>query len=278
MKKIDTLVLSGGSVKGILFLGSLHFLSEVLDMSGVKTYIGTSIGAIICYFLLIGYLPLEIQTSISTREFVNEIDFFNVIKILHGDSVTSYDKIDQYIMEMTMKKIGYMPTMEDLYNSFGKKLVCTTYNLSLQKSENISYHNYPNIPVNAALRMSSNLPIIFPQFDYMGNAYIDGGITNNFPLDVVQNPREITLGLLIMDNEKHVNVEKNLLSFIYHLLFIPSHENTRTKIHSGRKNCFVYKLDYKMNFFNLKPSPLEKQNIFINGYILTKELYEKKNK
>lgn len=276
MKKIDTLVLSGGSVKGILFLGSLHFLSEVMNLCDIKTYIGTSIGAIIGYFLLIGYTPLEIQTSISTREFVDEIDFFNIIKILHGDSMTNYDKIDQYITEMTMKKIGYVPTMENLYNNFGKILICTTYNLTIKKSENISYQNYPTIPVTTALRMSSNLPIIFPHFEYMGNIYIDGGITNNFPLDVIQETNNNIIGLLIINDEKSINIEGNLLKFIYDLLFIPSYENTQNKIHKSRKNCSIYKLDCKINFFNMKPTPLEKQNIFINGYILTKEIYEKK--
>jgi len=151
--------------------------------------------------------------------------------------------------------------------------------LTTKKSENISYYNYPSIPVNTALRMYSNLPIIFPNFNYLGNTYIDGGITNNFPLDLIQETNKHIVGLLIVNNdtEKSNGTEGNLLKFLYHLLFIPSHENTQNKILKNQKNCVIYKLDCKINFFNMKPTPLEKQNIFINGYMLTKEIYEKKN-
>ena len=43
----DTLVLSGGSTKGIIILGALQYLADNFYLSEVKNFIGTSSGAII---------------------------------------------------------------------------------------------------------------------------------------------------------------------------------------------------------------------------------------
>lgn len=49
----DTIVLSGGGIKGIGQLGALHYCREkgYLDMLRVNTLAGTSIGSIICLLL-----------------------------------------------------------------------------------------------------------------------------------------------------------------------------------------------------------------------------------
>ena len=55
----DTIVLSGGSIKGIVTLGALQYAKENYLLENIKTYIGTSSGAIISYLLAIGYNPIE---------------------------------------------------------------------------------------------------------------------------------------------------------------------------------------------------------------------------
>lgn len=60
MNDFDTLVISGGSVNGISALGALQYLRDNEYLNNIKTYIGTSSGAFICYLLAIGYTPVEI--------------------------------------------------------------------------------------------------------------------------------------------------------------------------------------------------------------------------
>ena len=48
----DTLVLSGGSSKGIIILGCIQYLVDNYLLKGIETYIGTSVGSIICFLLL----------------------------------------------------------------------------------------------------------------------------------------------------------------------------------------------------------------------------------
>ena len=56
----DTLVLSGSSIKGITFLGALQYLYDNSLLKNVKTFVGTSSGAMISFLLIIGYTPVEI--------------------------------------------------------------------------------------------------------------------------------------------------------------------------------------------------------------------------
>jgi hypothetical protein len=55
----NAIVLSGGGIKGFGTLGGIQYLLDNNLLSDLKYYSGTSIGSIICYFLAIGYTPIE---------------------------------------------------------------------------------------------------------------------------------------------------------------------------------------------------------------------------
>ena len=62
-KEIDTICFSGGGTKGLVFVGAIKALVEknVIDLSKINKYIGTSAGSIIALLLLIGYTPAELE-------------------------------------------------------------------------------------------------------------------------------------------------------------------------------------------------------------------------
>ena len=68
---IDTLVFSGGGIKGIGFVGCLNCLIEkgLYEQKNIKKLIGTSAGSIIATFLAVGYTIKEIN------ELAKEINF-----------------------------------------------------------------------------------------------------------------------------------------------------------------------------------------------------------
>ena len=76
----DTLVLSGGGVNGILELGALQYCNDKNLLSSIKTYVGTSIGSIICYLLIIGYTPVEIIVYLCTHNKLleEEVSYFRI--------------------------------------------------------------------------------------------------------------------------------------------------------------------------------------------------------
>ena len=49
----NAIVLCGGGIKGISILGGIQYMIDQKLFTEVKYYSGTSIGAVICYFLAI---------------------------------------------------------------------------------------------------------------------------------------------------------------------------------------------------------------------------------
>tara|TARA_B100000900_G_C20423811_1_gene652051 strand:- start:244 stop:927 length:684 start_codon:yes stop_codon:yes gene_type:complete len=70
----------------------------------------------------------------------------------------------------------------DLYKKTNIKFIVKVYNLSLHKSEYLSYKNNPNMSVIDAIQISTCIPIIFKPIKYNNYYYVDGGISNNIPL------------------------------------------------------------------------------------------------
>jgi predicted acylesterase/phospholipase RssA len=83
-KAIDTLVFSGGSIKGIAQLGALQCLLEndIIDIDKIKHIAGTSAGAMIGLLLCIGYKPEEVFRFMKLVKLENtrKIDMTNLIK------------------------------------------------------------------------------------------------------------------------------------------------------------------------------------------------------
>lgn len=271
----DTLVLSGGSAKGIMTLGSLQYIVDNYLFDTIHTYIGTSSGSIICFLLSIGYSPIEIMVYICTHHILEKIQHFNVVGMINGSGAASFSYIQEELEKMTIAKIGYLPTMKDIYVKFNKKLIFATYNLSYNKIEHLSYETYPDLPCITAIRMSSNLPLIFEKFLYNGCYYIDGGLADNFPIDLSDEQSQKILGILLdnkSDNYNNIN-DMDIIEYIYHLFNIPSAQNVELKIDKvSSKNYKIIRLSYnKIKIFNFNIDSKTKLDMFSIGYNSSKE-------
>ena len=58
----NTIVFSGGSLKGVAFLGSLQYLidNSFVERDKLINLVGVSIGSILAYLYCIGYEPIDI--------------------------------------------------------------------------------------------------------------------------------------------------------------------------------------------------------------------------
>jgi peptidase E len=105
----DTLVIAGGSTKGILALGALQYAIDNYMLSKIKTYIGTSAGAMICYLLAIGYTPIEIIVYICSHQLMEKLVHFNIVAMINNQGASSYNAIHEIFEKMTINKIGAPP-------------------------------------------------------------------------------------------------------------------------------------------------------------------------
>jgi predicted acylesterase/phospholipase RssA len=281
-KDYDTLVLCGGGVNGYGLLGSLQYLKDHKRLDSINTYVGTSIGAIISYLLCIGCTPMDIVVYLTSKNVMKSLAQINVISMIQGGGSLDYNVLQNHIEKVTIDKIGQFLTLKGLRDKLGKTLIVCTYNLTKDTTEYIGPDNYPDMPCLVAVRMSSNVPLLFEDFKYLGDYYIDGGIVDNFPIDIpcISDKNKIGIVIEIKSKEyKKPSLDTNILDYIFHILLIPINKVQTNKIKSTiEKNEDLIVLidldDKKYNGFNFSLSSRDTLELFSIGYSNTKKIFE----
>jgi NTE family protein len=193
-KKADTLVLSGGSVKGFATLGALEYLEEINILKKIRNFYGTSIGSVISYLIIIGVKPVDIVHHLHVENFQ-----LNMMPKQDKGSLyfVDFDEINGVIEVLTQSKTNRLFSMQELFDTFGKELYCITYNYSLNELVILHRSTHPDLPCLDALRMSCAIPLIFPSVYCNEDIYIDGGLLNNFPINRQMLKELFLLSLLI---------------------------------------------------------------------------------
>lgn len=277
MSSFNTLVLCGGGIKGLITLGALQYTIDQFLLQNVDKYIGTSIGAIICYLIAIGYTPIEIVVQLCTVK-MDSFKFFDVLSLTQGKGAMSFNSIQEHLQRLTIEKIGKVITLGELKNKYNKTLICATYNLTDSKVEYLGPDNYPDMPCLIALKMSSNLPLIFEKFKYMGKYYIDGGIVENFPIQIADREEDKNIfGIVTFSQRKCLS--SNIFEYAYDLLYIPTDELSRNKLSKVSSKCKILKITTKTDLkpFELNISSTDKLNLFSRGYNKAKKFFNPDN-
>ena len=268
-EKYDTLVLSGGGVKGFCILGGVQAATDQGLLQNVTTYVGTSVGAIVSYLLAIGYTPIEIVVALSVNKWLEKMQSFNLVAMINSNGATSFNNIHEALEKLTLSKIGKFLTLGKLKEQYGKTLICTTYNMTSCIAEYLGPETHPDLPCLTALRMSSNIPLIFDRFRYMDNYYIDGGVVDNFPITKGVEIGDKVLGIYleIQENSMRDEPEDGLVTYFLRLLYIPMIHQSKTKINSVKGKCLAIPIVGAMRNiieFNLKSKV--KLQMFSEGY------------
>lgn len=237
----DTLVLPGGGIKGFSLLGAVQSALDMGYLKNIKIYIGTSVGSIICYLLAIGYTPIEIIVVLYTTKWLENMQYFNLVDMINGNGATTFTKLSEFLEKLTINKIGRFLTLGKLKELFGKTLICVSYNITTCVTEYIGPENYPDLPCITALRMSCNIPLIFERFKYMDNYYIDGGITDNFPILKAEELGNhiFAIHLQIEENTLKDEPEEGTISYFIKLLQIPMIQLTKHNIALSTNKSFI---------------------------------------
>lgn len=268
----DTLLLGGGSIKGLMIIGAVQCAYDNYLLKDLKNFVGTSAGSIFCYLLAIGYTPIEIMVYICTNQLMEKMQHFNLVAMIEGRGASSFNDIQEQLEKMSIAKIGYLPTLNDLKDKYDKTLVCVTHNLTESRTEYLSWETHPHLPCITAIRMSSNLPLIFETFKYGNNFYVDGGLSDNFAIDTAEKLGNKILAITLEPNENNFsnNPDINTLEFFYKLIFIPIQQSIMWKIQNATKKCNIIRIGGSKNndikFFQFDISSKTKLEMFCFGY------------
>ncbi len=194
------LILAGGGAKGFAHIGVLKVLEQ--ENIPIDYIVGTSMGSIIGAFYAVGFSPDSIE-AISRRQ-----DWqFMLSDNIKREYLSFFDKseIDRYVVSFPLfeeEKLFFVPggivqgqnsiamftrLMRDYHNttrfdSLPIPFACVDSDLETG-DEYILDHGYLPEAVSASMA----IPTIFAPLHIDGKILVDGGITNNFPVDVARS-------------------------------------------------------------------------------------------
>jgi len=267
---ITNLVIAGGSLKGIAMLGSISCLLEnkhiILDE--IKTIVGTSVGSLLGFLLVIGYTIEEIL------QLIMETDFVSLKKLSLLNLFTCYGLDDgsrifyKIISIMEYKNIDSNITFEELYKITNKKLtiVCTCLNEC--KPYYFNYISFPEVKVIDALLASMSIPFLLSHVKINNKIFVDGCILENFPLSQCLGEEENTIGIKTsgIDISEFININ-NFNKYIKTIISCVSYkiENDYMKDKQGFKNIITLTIDND-NSTNICMSKDDRKLLYENGY------------
>lgn len=260
-ERINKLVFSGGSTKGISYIGIIKGLEEKNLFKDIKTFAGTSIGAIFSFLLTIGYDYYSLNSTIKS------IDIENLCKINKMSSYGFDDGVNLVSMIkelMDKKNIKHDITFKELFKLTNKRLIITVTNLTLKKAEYLDYKRTPDMNVLIGLRMSFSVPIVFKPIIYNGCYYVDGGLVDNLPVGIFKNKDKCLC--VYIDSEFVINSTVNYLMSLFD--FIGSTKNIKEM---KLKNIIT--LNITMSCTNFKFNIDEINKLVDYGYSMFNEWY-----
>ncbi len=280
------LVLSAGAAKGIIQLGALQCLYSKNHLNNLDTFCGTSAGSIICFFLVLNYTPVEILSILCTSNFMKTfVDKRpNIFGLVSTFGMYSFDEFFSEVEKATIKKIGFVPTMKELFDLTNKHLICVTFNITKNKTEYIDYISHPNISCLEPLKMSSNIPLAFEKYVYDKCFYIDGAVTDKFPIKYTNEMllqkneyfRIIALGLQ-GNRIDHQPDETNFFKYIQMIVTIPTKISKNKAAYTSEHVDLILICDEDdENTINLRISLPKMFELFSKGYSVIKNIIKNK--
>lgn len=211
----DTLCLSSGGMNGISFIGVLDYLIEekIIDLNNIKNFVGTSIGSMILYLIIIGYTIKEINNIIIKLNFSNLQTETNIEHLLKDFGINNGSKVLCVLKFFLNKKLNIDDmTFNELYIKYKKNFIVIATNFSKGVESKFDYKNTPDMSIITAVRISSSIPIIFTPVLYNNEYYVDGALTNMFPLDHCNQETTIGINISYCDYYKINNILDILLN------------------------------------------------------------------
>ena len=201
-------VLSGGGAKGTAHIGAL----KVIEKAGIPIdyVVGTSMGAIVGGLYAIGYTPEQLDSMVNTQNWKFVLsDAPNPKDVLLDDRLRS----ERYVLSIpfTLKSAdisdagiikgkniaqlfsvlteGYQDSVN--FSRLPIPFACVSENL-VDGSEVVFHRGV----LATAMRSSMSIPGVFAPVNLNGRVLVDGGMVNNYPVDVaLQMGADIIIGV-----------------------------------------------------------------------------------
>jgi NTE family protein len=270
----DTLCLAGCGPSGFTYISVLKKLYEknIFIPDKIKKFVGTSIGSILCFFLIIDYKLNELLEFIKNFNFSYLEQEVDCEKFLNNYGLNDGKKFIILLKTFILKKYNKNDiTFKELFENTGKELFIIATNYTNCKEELFNHINTPDLNITDAIRMSISLPIFFTPVNYKEELLIDGGFTNNLGLNYCDPDTTLTLCCYKEKNKK----PHNIMDYIYGLksvisrIIIEKHMNSQYK-----KNL----ININSIHFTFSPNKKDIEKLISDGYEIADTFIKNKPK
>ena len=182
---IEHLVLSGGGLLGISYIGLITYFEEHKHILNLKTITGCSAGALFGSLLSIGYSASELNIIVKAMVFKDYIKI-NIDSLLNFTNTKGFETgnhLNLFIRNCIKDKTGNENiTFSQIYEKYNIKLQIGVTNLTENKFELFNKDTHPELSIHRAISASIAIPFIFEPIIIDDNIYCDGGLVNNLPI------------------------------------------------------------------------------------------------
>lgn len=264
-RPFDTLVLSGGGIKGIAMLGAMEYMFTHNIAREVNHFIGTSVGALVATIMAMGANPREVfERHVLPFKYSPDVD---ITRLERNFGLDSGKNLEKFIDEIVPDNLTFL----DLYETYNRSLTICATNLNTHSAEYFSKETTPHLPVKRALRMSCSVPLYFSAVRHNGSLYVDGGVACNFPVHyAIETGGKRILGVRFAAPEKHPNHQWTLDSFLGALL-----ESNINRRHSAHATVIKLETGDVTQPLHFKLARHEKRALYDLGYAQTEMFFKK---
>lgn len=232
------LVLSGGGVRGISYIGVLLELEERGLLKKINEILGVSCGALIGFAYSIGYKPNELYKFVEQFDFslVQNIEpdlllyYFNTYGIDNGNNL-------ERLLTSMLKNKGFLESITylELYNK--TKIFFRSFATDMFKCEytEFSYKKTPDVKAIDGIMGSMSIPGYFVPRIISNTMYVDGGVINSFPFELLKSSEiETSLGVRFNNYNSSVDDIPNIIIF-FKQLYNCIYRGSETEMYSNEK-------------------------------------------
>lgn len=218
---ITHLVLSGGGMRGVLFVGALRYLYLENLHKNVTHIAANSIGSFVALFITFK-LSIEeaeevIYSSSSDTNLCNipTKNYYKIISNLGLCSITHFMEHLRKILRIKYPDIEDI-TFKEASKRFGVNLYFSTTNINRCENRIFSIEDTPDISVFAACEASMAVPLIFSPIVIDGEYYYDGAFSNNFPIKIFSHvSKENIIGMVIYKERENYVPTKDKMNIFF---------------------------------------------------------------
>ena len=195
----DTLILSGGSVKGYALIGSFKYLldNNIIKRDSLKHIISASVGSLMALPLLMDVsIELFYKIIIQTNVQLYDKDDFNIAYLINNFGIFDNSVVEKYVgvfCKYILKKENI--TLKELYKLSKIKFTVKVSNVSKNKVEYMNYLNYPDMDLITLIKITTSIPLLFKPVSYKGCLYSDGAVGGGLPIEY--NKSKKYLGIVL---------------------------------------------------------------------------------